>query len=95
MVDKSIESAEFPEGRAVVRGCITERSFAVIPAETDPLSLLCIVRLTVDFRGMNNDSDNRNMAVKMLKGYSSFRSYCHQKHLYQTNNTQLFNFKKT
>lgn len=93
MVERSVEHGDFPESRSVVRAWVFSRVVAFIPAEND--SFLVIVRMAVNFRGLTNDEDNRDMAIRMLKGYANFRNYCDQKHCCGVDTACLFSFGRS
>lgn len=96
LVEKSVEHADYPLCRSIVRANIVSRVTSIIPSENDSNKYLFTVRMTIDFQGMTNDCDNRDMAVKMLNGYSLFSKFCSEKYLYNTGPTScLFNFKKS
>lgn len=54
LVEKSVEHGEFPSMRKIVRGWVRERVVGFVPAQSDPEVVMCVIRMTVEFRGMTD-----------------------------------------
>lgn len=40
--------------RKIVRGWVRERVVGFVPAQSDPEVVMCVIRMTVEFRGMTD-----------------------------------------